>query len=65
MEKVLRLEKKRPVLRMLIRFIEHSKSYEEIEELWLIQHKLLSVDERVSWYIYVFTEYKWSLPHER
>jgi hypothetical protein len=64
MEKEFRSPKKSPVLRMLIRILEHCKSFEDFEELWQIQLKLLTVDESRIWYIWTFAKLKWSSPRD-
>jgi len=64
MKKHLRGEKKRPVLRMLLRLIRHCHSFEDFEELYNIQYRLLTVEESRTWYIWIFSEQRWRSPHD-
>jgi hypothetical protein len=62
--KAYRGEKKRPVLRILLRLLEHCQTLEEIEYLWQLQLQLLTNKESKTWYIFVYTAYKYSLQSE-
>lgn len=57
--------KQRPALRIIKRMVKHSKTYEELQDLWELAMELLTNDERPIFYICVFCAYQWSLPKER
>lgn len=61
----MKMDRKKPVERMLRRIFKHCKTFEEIQEIWNIQLVLLDGYERKSFYIFVFNEYQFLFKSEK